>query len=53
MCLTFFMFQEFTYFFYFFTLSWLLPVVVMTFCYSAIILTIARSASCFSSSASI
>ena len=40
-------FQELTYFLYFFALSWVLPVLVMTFCYSSIIITIARSASVF------
>merc|ERR1719445_434987 len=33
---------ELTYFLYFFALSWVLPVLVMTFCYSSIIITIAR-----------
>ena len=40
-------FQELTYFLYFFALSWVLPVLVMTFCYSSIIITIARSANVF------
>ena len=32
--------QELAYFLYFFTLSWLLPIIVMLFCYISIIITI-------------
>ena len=34
--------QELGYFLYFFTLSWVLPVVVMILCYTGIVITIAR-----------
>ena len=33
---------ELAYFLYFFSLSWLLPILVMTFCYVSIIVTICR-----------
>ena len=34
--------QELAYFIYFFVLSWLLPILVMLFCYVSIIVTICR-----------